>query len=231
MLIDELKENVKIFKNNCNYNICDGTSDRHKFEIKQERYKNTIMYKYWHKTNKIRDINILADIVEKHIYTYKFEIPYDNSIVIHIRAGDDSYGRGIGNPKRFMCMTKLTQQKLYEHKNINKIVIVTALNYGHNVNNQTNIQLRNQFNEENINNNLNLIKNFCNQFNLPVDILSSENIDYDFSYLCCAKHLIVSNSGFSKLAKQINKILQPRINKNNISKNINKLDMPFTFIN
>jgi hypothetical protein len=45
MLIDELKENIKIFKNNCNYNICDGISDRHKFEIKQERYKNTIMYK------------------------------------------------------------------------------------------------------------------------------------------------------------------------------------------
>lgn len=62
-------------------------------------------------------------------------------------------------------------------------------------------------------------------------ILSSENIDYDFSYLCSAKHLITSNSGFSKLAEKINKILQPKINKNNINKNINKLYMPFTFIN
>ena len=231
MILKELRKKVKIFKNNYNYNMCDGTSDRHKFELKQDKYKNTIMYKYWHKTNKIREINVLSDIIEDHIYTYKFEIPSDNSIVIHIRAGDDSYGRGIGNPKRFMLMTKLVKQKLYEYKNINNIVIVTALNYGHDIHNQINIQSRNQFNEENIINNLNLIKKFCDQFDIPIDILSSENIDYDFSYLSCAKHLIISNSGFSKLAKKINKILQPRINKINVNKNINKLDMPFTYIN
>ena len=102
-----------------------------------------------------------------------------------------------------------------------------------NLHNQINIQSRNQFNEENIINNLNLIINFCDQFDMPIDILSSENIDYDFSYLSCAKHLIISNSGFSKLAQKINKILQPRINKINVNKNINinKLDMPFTYIN
>jgi hypothetical protein len=44
MILKELIEKVKIFKNNRNYNICDGTSDRHKFELKQEKYKNTIMY-------------------------------------------------------------------------------------------------------------------------------------------------------------------------------------------
>ena len=52
-----------------------------------------------------------------------------------------------------------------------------------------------------------------------------------FSYLCCAKHLIISNSGFSKLAKKINKILQPKINKINVNKNIDKLDIPHTYIN
>ena len=164
------------------------------------------------------------------MYTYKFEIPSDNSIVIHIRAGDDSYGRGIGNPKSFILMTKRIEQKLYEYKNINNIVIVTALNYGHDIHNQTKIQHRNQFNEENIINQLDLIKKMCDQFDMPIDILSSENIDYDFSYLSSAKHLIISNSGFSKLAKKINKILHPIINKNNVNKNINKLDMPFTFI-
>lgn len=229
--MNELRENIQIFKNNCNYNICDGTSDRHRFKIKQEKYKNTIMYKYWNKTNKIRDINIFSNIVEQHISTYKFEVPSDNTVVIHIRAGDDPYGRGIGNPKRFISMTKQTQQKLDEYTNINKIVVVTALNYGHNIHNQLNIQQKNKYNEENITENLNLIKNFTDQFGIPIHILSSENIDYDFSYLCCAKHLIISNSGFSKLAKKINKILQPKINKINVNKNINKLDMPPTYIN
>jgi hypothetical protein len=132
---------------------------------------------------------------------------------VHVRSGDDYKGRGIGNVKRRQTLQKEINSLLKSKKNINRIVIVTALHYGVNLGSKlypSRSLHRYSFREENKQQNFKCLQQFANAQSVPVTFQSSNDIDYDLWYLTSAQHLLVTGGAFSVLAQKLNKLYKTK---------------------
>tara|TARA_X000000950_G_C13820972_1_gene621902 strand:+ start:509 stop:1393 length:885 start_codon:yes stop_codon:yes gene_type:complete len=223
-----LKSKIKIFSGNEVYRYGDVNAIKVNNSLTDDFFKNTILLKYKKQKNIMKDSKsiILKNIVENHIKQYRFKSPPDDALVIHIRAGDDYKGRGIGNMNRYQSLTKQIRLALNLNKNIKKLIIVTAFHYGISTTSVAYSNSNYRFSNESLEKNIEILLQFIKQFNYPTEIVSNDNIDYDFCYLCYAKNLITSGGAFSDLAKKINdlKPLKPKLSSTE------NLEMPDTII-
>ena len=145
-------------------------------------------------------INLAAQIIIQLVNTRIFKIPPSNALVIHLRLGD-SLKEDNKNSKRILPRKEQLINYINNFKG-NKIIFVTAYNYGLTLNNSEKEELQKK-SEEFLNSILTQINNKYN-----VSFQSSKNIDEDFIFLCTARNLLItSQSGFGEIAKKINKIL------------------------
>jgi hypothetical protein len=150
----------------------------------------------------------MKEYAERNVINTKKSV---NTIVIHLRGGDDFENRGLGNKN---ILQKIHQDILDESKNIiiEKIIIVTALHYGVAIDSDLYKHKKHKyhFSIKNKNDNLVSIQNFINSLDYPVEIISSENIDNDFCFICLSERIITTGGGFSKLVRELNEIHKSR---------------------
>jgi len=232
---EKLKETIKVLKNNELYNIGEQILTSKNENSTSVIYnpilhKNSLIiadihryhadsllstyYKLWVKNKREPDFyNILLD--RKNKLNIK---SYDNdTVLLHLRTGDDIYNRGLGNQDNMSYFIN----KINELPSNKKCIIVTAMHYGassehyfesikHKIkeseNNGYNFFKNNKFVKSNYETNINLIYELIQRINKPIEILSNTNIDIDLIHLSFCKHLITSkNTGqFSQLVSLIN---------------------------
>lgn len=214
---NEMIKKIVLFKSNSDYRFgdivfhkgwppkYDEWKNSQKNILNDEKYNNTILKEYILKNNnnlkvpskeKIRQI--FSEIIDKKIIEKKFLVPKKDELVIHLRAGDvASYSWFLEKPyieliKKYLCK--------YD---IKSITFVTGLHYGNNKvnsNNKTIFKYNESIHKINIDKLKTLFKKIILNFSfLIIDLLSSEDIDQDFVYMCKANYLILDRGGFSKL--------------------------------
>ena len=198
--LDNIKNKVKILKNNEVYRIGDilcCSSYNHKNSLlakeilSKEIYKNTILYQYF-SSNK----DFLHILLQNK---YKINKYYnDNYIVLHIRTGDDLGNRGLTQNNIDLLIFKLNKFSINK-----KVIIITALHYGHSEESNLFESKKFVFNEKNYNTNIQKIHLLISQINHEVyDIISNKDIDFDLLNLVFCENLVASES-CGKFAKII----------------------------
>jgi hypothetical protein len=207
----DLIDNLKVLKGNEVYRYGDvvnnGLEKIRRIIKTDKKYSKTILRMFLDKGSHLKKkpdkYNFLKQVVKAYIKYKKIQLPKDDALVIHIRAGDDYKGRGLGNNRIYEKLKKEIQHH-YSSKEITHIVIVTALHYG--VAENSKLYSKNHkysYKETNYNENINILYNFIKDQTCPVHLLSSTDIDYDFCYLCNANHLITTGGGFSKIVSEL----------------------------
>ena len=226
MQIQYIRENICILKNNEIYRISDMLKKNFHHKIiadellKKQEYKNTILYNYFSILKKRNIITYDEDIFMNCILKFQTNekiIPYnEDTILIHLRAGDAFETMGIGNDYVSNKILYLLKKYKKNYTNIKNIVIVTALHYGHSCLKSKYYKGNTySYNDKNKEKNIQYIHKFLLNISLlypelSIQIKSNHNIDYDLVYLVTCKHLIVSNGGFSHLVKELNNKLSLR---------------------
>lgn len=198
-----IKEAVKVLKNNEVYRLGDGIKFKKSHKVikhilKNTQYDNTIL-KLFHQNSAPKPN--LYQIVERKRKLANFTISEDNTLMVHIRLGDDINKRGLRNSKNFdFFVTQINKSKCTHVK------IVTALHYGTSDAKDA-LYRTNTYNyqEANHNENIQKLHDLIRKINKPVDIVSNEDVDLDVLHLVFCKHLLTSNStgSFSKLVQQL----------------------------
>ena len=243
---EKLKETIKLLKGNELYNIGEQilsikskNSDcvifhpllqKDNLFIKNvhKYYPDSLLsthYKLWEKNKRKPDFyNILKDRKEK----LKIKPHDDDTVLVHLRTGDDIYGRGLGNIENMSYFIN----KINEIPNNKKCIIVTAMHYGASNNTEQyyesikkNIKEKKgyglskikqlKFYESSFETNINFIYDLIQSVNKPIEILSNTDVDIDLIHLSFCKHLITSRKtgSFSKLVSLMNKKYNTREKK------------------
>lgn len=190
---DLIKQKIKILKDNEVYRVADVVKfdKTHKVVkeiLKKKKYRNTLLYKFFRNRKQYETFfDCLVESKDKMNIKY-----YDDDIVlVHLRTGDDLENRGLTVLNIINILKQLKNK--YANK---KVVICTALHYGHH---RTNNRLYPGkvwcFDEENFKKNIDKIHYFISRLNNPlVDIISNENIDLDMCHLVFSKNLVASRT-------------------------------------
>lgn len=208
-----IKSKVKVLKGNEIYRVGDVKNFSDKMNVVREilsnkKYKNTILYDFFSepqkgKRNFIRIFKRKKGILKK-IYD-------DDYILVHIRTGDDLKFRGL-NKKNQDTLLK----KIHEYSVNKKVIIVTAMHYGHKESSKFYKQTTYTYTDTSYEKNIDLIYDFIQRINNPVvDIISNENVDIDLLHLVHCKNLVASETA-GKFALDIlrwNKQLKLSYNK------------------
>lgn len=176
-------------------------------------YENTLLYKYLvhvHKPGK--PFSYFVDIIKEYVKENNVSLPYADELVIHMRLGDvmESVGGCVQKYRRATIKhvsTFVTDHKLDSpDRPYNKTSIVTALHYGNN----TDLGLY-TYSDGSRDNSIAVLEDLAKSIeavDLPVTLVSNENIDLDFCYCIFAKHLTnVIKSGFFRKILTIRKKL------------------------
>lgn len=219
---EKIKESIKLLKNNEIYRIGDVVNFKTNHKVIQELlsnniYNDTILKNYFFHNKKI---DILEIIHEKKNKLNLDLTEYNESLLVHIRLGDDINGRGLGNPKVFN----------YFKDNINNcrfqnIVIVTALHYGINQDSKIYTNGKWKYNDANYESNIDILYKLIQLLkNKHIKIISNLDVDVDLIYLSYSKHLLICplTGSFSKLVKRFNAQIYAKL-----PTNINLLDTTF----
>jgi hypothetical protein len=208
---------VKVLKGNEVYRYGDTLNYLKKITeiiLKEDKYNGSIL-KNWLKCPR------LSNTQSKHVHLYKvmkrysedkkLKPPPDDAMVIHIRAGDDYNGRGLGSPLIWKSLTK-NIKNMESKPEITHIILVTALHYG--VAEDSKLYGKSHkysYKEQSKKENIILFEKLIRALNKPVFIRSTDDIDSDFCFLCNAKHFIGSGGGFSKIVDSIHKSVKPKL--------------------
>lgn len=204
---DKLINSLVLLKNNEIYRVADILNVEYreskfiKTLKKEDCWKNTIMRDYVEATQARNDFNLLYNIIVEKADEWMIE-PYDDDyLLVHIRTGDDINERGLANKDNY----NFYLSKIKELGKDKQIILVTALHYGHH---EKHIHAKWVYKEENLHKNIDLLLKLIYEIPYPIEILSSEEVDFDLIYLSLAKNLLVSehSGGFSNVVKQVNKI-------------------------
>jgi hypothetical protein len=198
--IDLIKNKVKILKNNEVYRIgdilcCSCYNHKNSLLAKEilskEIYKNTLLYQYF-SSNK----DFLEILLQNKNKINKY---FDNNyIVLHVRTGDDLRNRGLTQNNIDLLVFKLNKFPLNK-----KVIIITALHYGHSDESELFDSKKFVFTEKNYNTNIQKIYLLISQINHDVyDIISNKDIDLDLLNLVFCENLVASES-CGKFAKII----------------------------
>ena len=191
--------------------------------LRTEEYKNSILAQYLRQRPRGRlkkhyklMLRCILSYQENHHIT-----PLDqNTLVIHVRAGDAFDTLGIGNTRIAAAVRERVEKHMKQYPNTMRIVIITALHFGINMdsvlykNNTTY-----QFSPEKVERNIEALHKFI--YSIPyenIDIISNMDIDTDFVLLVTCKHLIRTKGGFSNLVGILqylhqNKHLPPMVSR------------------
>lgn len=212
-------DKVVVLKDNEIYRISDMIKKTYMDDIikneimKKDIYNKSILKIYFTKIQNLKKNNldnlILIDSIREFLINNNIQIFDNNSLVIHIRSGDNYKIFGIGNENICQEIYSSINKYLEYKKDIKKIIIITALHYGHT--REESLYYKNKtycYNQDNYNANIDVLYIFINElyrkYKLPIDIVSNEDIDIDFTLLVTAKYLIVTKGGFSMLVKNLN---------------------------
>lgn len=208
-LYNTIASAVKVLKGNEVYRYGDALNYLKKITdiiLRDEKYNGSIL-KIWLQCPRLSNIpskhTHLYEIMNKYSEDKKLKPPPDDAMVIHIRAGDDYKGRGLGSPLIWKHLTDKIK-KMESTAEISHIIIVTALHYG--VAEDSKLygkSHRYSYTEQNQKENIELFVKLILTLNKPVFIRSTDDIDSDFCFLCNAKHFIGSGGGFSKIVDSI----------------------------
>jgi hypothetical protein len=194
--LDLIKNKVKVLKNNEVYRIgdillCDCYNHKNSLLAKEilskEIYKNTLLYQYFNSDN-----NFLQILLQNKIKSFD-----DDYIVLHIRTGDDLKKRGLTQDNINLLLTKLNKFPLNK-----KVIIITALHYGHSEQSTLFDSKKFCYNQNNYNTNIQKIRLFISQIKHEVkDIISNKDIDLDLLKLVFCENLVASESSgnFAKI--------------------------------
>jgi hypothetical protein len=206
----DLFDQIKIFKSNPHYRLGDlifKKGDRYSYDSKiilnNPEYKGSFLRLYLESKSYLKKIDMNA--FKKCINSLKNRVNVnENTLYINMRLGDcvmHSYGKNIGLFLYFPDKLYIKIfEKLNKNKDIKKIEIVSALNFGDN-----DFKKIWQFNEEAVEENRirfnDIIHTIKSRFNLPISIPYSkksqvDHIDEDFLTLSLAKHSITDSGGF-----------------------------------
>ena len=195
--IDIIKNKVKILKDNEIYRIGDVLciNNKNSLVVKEimsnHIYKNKLLYQYFdsHSNDFFEIINKNKNKINKY-----FD---DNYIVMHVRSGDDINGRCLTDSNKKKFLDKLKQYGLDK-----KVIIVTAMHYGHNTNSSKFYSGKSYcYNDNNYNENLKKIHKLVSEMDHELeDIISNEDIDLDFLNLVFCENLVALDTagGFAK---------------------------------
>lgn len=197
--LDLIKNKVKILEDNEVYRIgdillCDCYNHKNSILAKEilskEIYKNTLLYKYFNSSNSFLEILLQNKNKVNKYYD-------DNYIILHIRTGDDLIKRGLTKKNINLLISKLNQYSLNK-----KVIIITALHYGHSKKSTLFDSKKFIYNENNYKTNIEKIHLLISQINHEVeDIISNKDIDLDLLNLVFCKNLVASETSgnFAKI--------------------------------
>lgn len=206
----ELKKKVHVLPNNEVYRYGDVVNylDKIVKVIKKEKeYESSLLFEWLQKgkmSNAKDKYDHLCTVVKNYSLKMNYSHPYENALVIHIRAGDDYKGRGLGSQHIKTRLYMGIQSMIKTCPEIDHIVIVTALHYG--VSEGSTLYGKNHtfaYKEASHEENIRLLYHFINAQPIPVYLRSTSDIDSDFCFLCHSKYLLVTGGGFSKLVKEV----------------------------
>lgn len=202
--IENIKKKIKILKDNEIYRIGDIlhinniNSKIVKEIMSNEIYKNKLLYQYF--DSKKNDFFEILNKNKQKINNY-FD---DNYIVMHIRSGDDLNGRCLTEFNKKQFLNKLKQFDLNK-----KVIFVTAMHYGHNLNSSKFYSGKEFcYNEKSYKDNLVKIHKLVTEMDHELhDIISNEDIDLDFLNLVFCENLIALETagGFAKAVIKFHK--------------------------
>jgi hypothetical protein len=215
---DNIKSKIKILKGNEIYRVGDVKHFSDKMPVVKEiltnkKYKDSILYDYFNqplkgKRNFIRIFQQKKGLI-RPIYD-------DNYILVHIRTGDDLKFRGLTQKNQDILLNKI-----HKYSTDKKVIIVTAMHYGHKESSKFYKQSCYKYTDGNYEKNIKLINQFILKINNPViDILSNENVDKDLLHLVHCENLVACEKS-GKFANDIikwNKQIKLSNNANDISK-------------
>jgi hypothetical protein len=200
--IEEIKKNIKVLKDNQVYRISDCLKFKNTHKVIKELlsnpiYKGTLLHEF-HTTDKPDFFKIMSNRKEKSKLKFYND---DDTLVVHIRSGDNFKKTGLGLKKNFD----------YYLDNINKstkkkVVLITALHYGTGVSKKIYTTQIFNYNEKNHNENIKVIHDLISKINKPVEIISTENVDDDLLQLVFCKTLLTNNTsgGFARVIQKYN---------------------------
>lgn len=182
--------------------------------LENNKYRNTILFDYFTILKKrnviITKYDVLIQCITRYQQNNNKKSYNEDTLVIHIRAGDAYGTMGLGNINVQNRIFLLVKKYIQTYKSIHKIVIITALHYGH-CTNPSKYYTGNQFSytKDNEEKNIDVLFHFINTLkclygNIEIYIDSNKNIDIDFTNLVTSRFLITSDGGFSQLIKTLN---------------------------
>lgn len=206
---DYLINKLIVLKSNKYYRIGDiyyNISPRHYENIDKQnvlqdkQFKDSILQNYLLKNkNNQENLDLLKQVINDLINKKNFNLPKNNELVIHLRAGDVVVRKNFLN-KDYI---KLIKHIIWQHPNINKITFVCCLQYG-------NYEEKNRWQYSEEKNNLNkvkikdLLKKIIYHFpEVQIDVLSNYDIDKDIIYMVKSTHFIEGEGRVSKLINEL----------------------------
>ncbi len=201
--IQTITNAIKVLKNNEIYRLGDGikfkkTHKVRKHILENPKYDNTILKIFYQDPSTNPN---LYKIVERKKNILNF-VPFgDDTLIVHIRSGDDLLKRGLGNKKNMdFFVHEINKSKCA------RVKIVTALHYGHSNADDSLYKCRTFiYKEINHTQNIEKIYELISKLNKPVGIISNENVDVDTVNLVFCRQLLTSNEtgAFSKMVKKL----------------------------
>lgn len=207
---------IKILKGNEIYRIYDLLGMSRDYDIcqhllKDPEYKDTIMYKYFSITENVtKNMPLLYNIICDYQKEHNVEIYDDSYVVMHLRTGDDFRNRGLQNKRNIDFY--LEELKKYPDK---KLIVVTAMHYGHKENSEYYRGSRNLYRDESYNKNIELLEEFFSHLPEDTEICSNDIIDIDFVKLVMCKNLIArpQAGGFAKVILELNNMHNEKLER------------------
>ena len=202
--IDKIKDKVKVLKDNEIYRIGDVLCMNNKKSLivkeimSNEIYKDKLLYQYFE-----NESNDFFDILIKNKDKIN-EYFNDDYVVMHIRTGDDLNGRCLTDSNIRKFLDKLKQFDVNK-----KVIIITAMHYGHNLNSSKFYSGKTYcYNDKSYDENIAKIHKLVSEMNHELeDIVSNDDIDSDFLNLVFCENLIALDTagGFAKCVNKFHK--------------------------
>lgn len=174
--------------------------------LEDDLYKGTIMRRYLELNEAdTKNLPLLYTIIRGYQEENNIPLYDDSHVLIHIRTGDDYKVRGLQNEDNINFYLK--ELKKYLDK---KVVVVTAMHYGHKENSVLYNKKANLYSEQSKQINMDLIFNILNIFSKEVEsvTLCSNSTDIDLVKLVMCKNLIATPKAglFSSTVLELNKL-------------------------
>jgi len=224
MKSDEIKSLINKFvllKTNSDYRVYDLVTrygarwreSKHQI-VTNPVYSDTMLYKYFKARAKRHnlDVDLLLKTIISHQEEKQYKIPEESELVIHLRLGDHAHHNDFLS-KDYIGLIK---DQFNINQNINKITIVGAFAYQ--VWSEDTMDIKpddcptweytEELQQKNETELSRVLGEIIQEFDIPIDIYSNEDIDKDICYCVSAKNFIRDAGNLGGLMKRLGKLKQ-----------------------